>query len=300
MLDSFISEEVLFYIAFISQILLISVYFPKKIMSRVERILNDYPIEKYPKLYVKSPDYYRLGNTIYKVFNGVIIAIGVFILVLVTIEQVADEGVTMIFSVVFFFLQMLPIFVLEMSGFSHYKQMRKMNTNPTRKADIKLRGLFDFVSPRLFIFAVVCNVACVLFYIYLEPFYLDVESDSFVIFVTLLLSNLLYAVIIRFNINGKKLDPYQASEDRTRITKNTVRSLVILSIIASLFLMVNEGVQQFELDSLKTLCISGYLQLIAWLSLGGMLKNSELADINFDVYKKDVDDSVMTDSVSQS
>jgi len=279
-------DNILFYIVFISQIFLVSYYFPSKILQNFKRAITQYPPEKYPKLYMKSADYYQLGATIYRILNHIIILIGLVILFSIAYEDYSNNyEIESGFAAIYFFVQMIPAFLMEISSFSYYKQMRKANVKTTRTAVINQRHLFDFVSAKLVALAVITNVGCFLFFLYLEPFEINVKSDSFVILMTLILSNLLYAVIIRFNINGKKLDPHQDSSDRLRQTKITVSTLVIMSIVASVFLAVNEGINRFELDHLKAVFMSFYLQLIAAMSLASTLKVGNVDKINFDVYR---------------
>lgn len=98
---------------------------------------------------------------------------------------------------------------------------------------------------------------------------------------------MLFAIIIRFNINGKKLAPYQDTKDRLRQTENIVTTLVTISIVASLFIMLQQAMNMFDLDHFEAVFLSLYLQLIAWVSLGHMLRSYPIEDINFEVYKKD-------------
>ena len=45
------SIHILFYALFLSQIILISYYYPKQIIKRIDGVLKNYPPEDYPKLY---------------------------------------------------------------------------------------------------------------------------------------------------------------------------------------------------------------------------------------------------------
>ncbi len=283
-------DNIIFYIVFTGQIWLLSIYFPGKIYRRVKTIINDYPQSEYPKLYIKSADYYELGLSIQKNYYRVILVIGLLIIGSIAYtDYYSDERIEGVFSLFYFFLQMLPVMAMEISGFSHFKKMRQADRRTVRKAQSQPRRLFDFVSARMVVAAVVTNVVCVLYVFYLDDFVFEIGSDAFIIFVSLALSNALYAFIIRFNINGKKQDPYIDASDRIIQIRTVVRVMIICSIVAAIFIMLQNTMQNFELNSLKAAFVSIYLQLIVWLSLGTTLDKLNPDNMNFDVYKKDME-----------
>ncbi len=49
----------LFYVAFLSQIFLMSYYFPNKLLARMRHVLTTYPPAAYPKLYPKPIEQYE-------------------------------------------------------------------------------------------------------------------------------------------------------------------------------------------------------------------------------------------------
>jgi len=49
-------DNILFYFVFLGQIILISFYFARKILSRMRYVVKTYPQSKYPKLYPVSLD----------------------------------------------------------------------------------------------------------------------------------------------------------------------------------------------------------------------------------------------------
>jgi len=278
----------LFYAVFLVQIGFISYYLPKIILQRFNRVMQECPPDKYPKLYNKSADYYELGATIYRKLNTAIVTIGLLIL-LFSIYQGKQfvRELEFVFVLGYFFLQMLPVVLMELSSFSYFKEMRALNKKSTRKAEIKQRKLFDFVSKKLFFSAVFSNLFCVLYVFFLDDFILSWKGDTFAIFLTLLFMNVLYFFIVRFNLYGKKQDPYQSSEDRAKQTAQVVSSLVKISLIASLFLTITLTIEFYRLDAFKAAFLSLYLQLIVWISMVNVLKNISVDEINFEVYKAD-------------
>ncbi len=282
-------ENILFYPIFLSQILLISYYYPKKIISRMKFVLETYPPEQYPKLYVKPMGFYKYVVRTFKIANQIILAIGIVGIIGLGYLDMSHEGsIAELIPLIYFMIQILPVFLMEIFGFAYFKMMRKADTRTTRKAELMPRRLFDFVSPIAVGLAIFMFFACLLFFYFLDGFEYDLRNDTFIIFLTLSLSNLFFCVIIYWNIYGKKLDPYQSGKDRIRQIEITVKSLVYMSILASIFLILTKSINVFDLDYLETALMSVYLQIVIWLGLGSMLKNIRIEKLDFEVYKNEV------------
>ena len=203
-------------------------------------------------------------------------------------DKSSDGRVSDLLPFVYFMVQVIPLMLMEVSGFAYFKLMRKADSRTRRKAELHPRRLFDFISPTMFGAAIVMNIACIFYYLYIDQFQLYWGSDTLVISIALIAMNSLFAGIIYWNLYGKKQDPYQSVKDRIRQIENTVKSLVFVSIGASIFIMVTAGINEFDLDYLEPSIMSIYLQLIALVSVGATLRTLRIEDINFDVYKEDV------------
>ena len=57
-------EAILFFFVFLSQVLLISWFYPRRVVSHMRRVLEKYPPSTHPKLYPLPVEYYerRLRN----------------------------------------------------------------------------------------------------------------------------------------------------------------------------------------------------------------------------------------------
>jgi len=283
------TDNTLFYFVFLSQIILISYYFPRKIMNRMKVIMKTYPSSDYPKLYPVSPEQNRMWLKVFKVMNQFILFAGfIFILVIGRWDFSSEGEIDQIIPFGFCVFQLLPFMLMELSGFAYFKLMRRLNKRTKRQADLNPRNLFSFISPAIVGFAVLTNVLCVLFYLYLEQFQFGFGDSAFVILVTLILSNSLFAVIIFKNLQGKKLDPHQSSEDRSTAISITVKSLVFMSIGGSVFLILIGGVEKFSFDYLEASMMSLYWQFVMLMNLGSLRQKFKLESINFNVYKEDV------------
>ena len=282
------SENILFYIVFLGQIILISNYYPRQILNRMQYVLTTYPPESYPKLYPKHVAYYEVGQRIFRIINLLIFILGFIILFVIGLWDNANNGkISEVIPIAYFFVQIVPLIIMEFSEFAYFKLMRKADVRTTRKADLLPRRLFDFISAKTVALAIFMIFACILYFNYLSPFSFGFNNDTFIIIITLTLSNLLFAGIIYWNLYGKKLNPHQATKDRIRQIEVTVKSLVFTSITASAFLILVKVLDEFQFDHLEPVLMSFYLQFIMFIGLGSLLRNLRLENLNFDVYKND-------------
>lgn len=280
-------EVSIFYGVFLLQIGFISIYLPNMVLKRFHRVMQDYPEDKYPKLYNKSAEHYKIGASYYRKINFAIAVAGVSLLFYASyMGKDFLMELEFVFVLGFFFLQMLPSVWMEISSYSYFKQMRALNSNKLRKAELNQRKLFDYVSKKLVYAAVFSNVFCLLYVFFLDDFKLSWKGDTFVIFLTLMFMNILYYFIIRFNLHGKKQDPYQSSHDRNKQSTQIIRSLILISLIASMFITLVLTMEHYQLDAYKAELLSFYLQLVVWLSMANVLKKIPIDEIDFEVYSQ--------------
>ena len=281
-------DNFLFYIIFLSQIILASYYFPRKIYSRINYILNTYPPSEYPKLYPKHASNFKLVQVIFRLVNQIIFVLGFIIMFLVGKWDYSSDGnISVVLPVICFMVQMIPIIAIEISEFVNFKLMRIFDTRTIRKAELHPRKLFDYISPLLFGLAVFLYFASILFFYSIHQFQFHVSNDTFLIIITQTVTNSIYAGIIFWNLYGKKVNPYQAAKDRIMHIEGIVKSSAFISIAVSLFLMIMEVVDNFNLDYLEPSIMSLYLQIILLMGLGFMLRIQRIENMDFEVYKED-------------
>ena len=282
-------DHILFYIIFLSQIILISYYYPKKIIARISNVVEKYPPDAYPKLYPVSLDKINKGKKIYWVINLIILTIGLalmFVYGMLSGEYQANqkhaEGLPLMFGMV----QFIPILLLEISGFKQFKLMRASDSRTSRKAELSPRRLFDFISPIALGFAVVLIFSYIIIDIYINDFIWT--SDIIIKIIALALSTILFICLTYWHLSGKKLDPYQANKDRINQIRFSIRSMVFVSAFLSIFMLVTSLIEVFQLAHLEIIVNSLYFQVIAFYGVGAMLKTISIENIDFDVYKKDI------------
>ena len=99
-------DNIEFYFIFLGQILLISFYFPRKILSRIRYVVETYPPSEYPKLYPKSIEYYEKAQRNYKTVNQFIFVAGFILMFAFGLWGYPTEGkIARLIPVVFGLIQ---------------------------------------------------------------------------------------------------------------------------------------------------------------------------------------------------
>ena len=278
-------EHVLwFYLAFSSQILLLSFYLPRRVLGRLRYVVETYPPETYPKLYPVSMDALARTQCQYRNLNIFALICGVGLL-LSGIYSGGDELLswdTQSVLTLYFFLQMSPGLLLTQAMLNYYKLMRRADSRTTRIAELRPRRLLDFISPTLIGAAVATYVAFVLLVLYIrqDPFsgfagYWNVAVIT--------AGNLFFAGFAFRSLYGKKVDPHQAYQDRRREMGLIVRILAVTSIAATTILAVHFGLALFGLRHHTDTFSSLYLQaLVVFVVLAIRVDH-----VDFNVYRED-------------
>jgi hypothetical protein len=282
----------LFYIAFLSQIFLMSFYLPNKILVRMKYVAATYPPETYPKLYPKPIDHYEMARIALRYVSYFILLLGLLILFAVIFwvdhSTFADDGfISEAWPAAYGIIQFLPLMAIELSGFSQLKQMRKANSASKRIADLRRRGLTDLVSPRLLGIALLLFATAIFVDLYVHDFTVAWGHDTMERALVLTLTNGLLAVFGAWILYGQKLNPHQSSEDRIQTISVSLNSLIYISMAMSVFFAMTAAGDRYNLDFLDAVIMSIYFQAIALLSLGYTLRSIKPDEIDFDVYKND-------------
>jgi len=272
-----------FYLIFIIQILLASWYIPNKILARMKNVMETYPPSEYPKLYSGDLTAYKKTQKIYRIINSALFTIGFcFLSAIIMWDYTNQNQISPMVPWAYFMLQMIPLMWLEIKEFKNFKIMRNTNSNPKKVATITPRKLFNFLSPQLFGLAIL-SILIAFTLVFVKYGFTGNAYENIII---ILATNMFFAGLIYWNIYGTKQDPYQSSEDREKIIRITVKSLVYISIGVSIFLSVQMLIKIYDLSYLKASVMSIYCQLILWASVGNRLKQINIDCIDFSVYKE--------------
>lgn len=286
--------EALFYLILLSQIFTLSYHYPMVIIKRYEYIFKHYPAKDYPKFYptetfVNPEKIMKQRLNIFKYMNFVIIVIGIAALIYAISSgfRLNEKGGAEIFVVIYFFLQFVPHLLLELHIKKHNRQMREAFQNHKRTAELKPRGLFDFISPFWVFFAIgifICNVVLFLYY---EGFGNSWDDDVYLSIGVSTIINIVFAFMVFRFVNGAKFDPHQAYSDQLIVIKSTVHVLVFTSIMMSVFFIVINSVREYGLDKWEPILMSVYFQIIVIFGLGEQLRSIKVEDVDFEVYRAD-------------
>lgn len=274
-------SDILFYLIFLSQIFLLSWYFPRKIRSRVEYVFENYPPSKYPNLYPRPLEKYQRGLWTYWNTNIfiMIISLGLFF-VLVNRPDNGEWSTAIVVAT--FFLQFVPMLMLEVSVFKYYKLMRENRTRTLRTAPLQPRRLFDFISPGLLSLVILLYLAFIALVVYVQQFGYP-WFGGYANVAILTLANLFFAALAYWHMFGKKLDPYQSHEDRMNQSRLVVKQMALVSIAVTIYVSFNIILSSFELRHLQPMFLSVYFQLLAFISY----QTVQIENIDFDVYKEE-------------
>jgi len=289
---------ILFCFVFLSQVLLISWLYPRRVIGNSRYVLQNFPPSTHPKLYPYPPDYLerRLRNITR--FNLVMVVAGLVIigLILGTLVGAWDGGIFassrkkawVEFIVVPFFLVQFVAGLAYMNS-SSCKILRAMAKAPpprVRTTELRRRRLVDFVSPTMLGVAALTNAAFIAFVLY---DYRRFELPAFKVvgvIASVALALLVFTVSVGIALRGPKTDPYQAHQDRSNMIRQVVKQALALCIAYPVLLTAWLTIRIFDPDLLEPVIASLYCQGIA-LALLWPSYSYRVDKVDFDVYRQD-------------
>lgn len=272
--------DTLFYIAFFGQIVLISYVVPRKIDRNVQYVLDNFPPDIYPKLYPLPYEVYAKQYRYFTMLCRSILVIGLVLLGFFITGKFENDMQTVV-PIGYFFVQYLPIILIEISGNKQLKLMRADLSRRTRKAVLRPRRLWDVVPADIGIAAIVVYCCFAALAIGLELYNVAPEKGYFTLLI-ITLANGFFLGIIFWNLYGKNQDPYRSDETRLSQIRLVAKSLCLISIAATLFISFTLLLNAFEIESAEGISLCFYLQLISLLSMSSF----RIDHVDFEVYKE--------------
>ena len=293
------SEAILFFFVFLSQVWLISWFYPRRVVGRMRDVLRKYPPSTHPKLYPLPVEFYerRLRNC---ARVNLAIAVAGFLIIaalvfgtfftewdgaIVTPLSSSGEWDAAIVTP-FFLVQIGGFLYLGLSGRKHYKAMAAAAPPRVRTTELRPRRLFDFVSPAMIVAVALVNVAFIAFILYYRrfefPWFTAAGNISLVI-----MENLVMAVCIGLLLRARRADFHQAHQDRVALIRVAIRLWLLLSIAGPLGITAVLLVKAFaDPEFLEPVMNSLYVQVIALAMIWPSLRHRS-DKIDFDVYRQD-------------
>lgn len=270
----------LFFFVFLSQILVISFYLPRIMLNQVRYVFETYPPAKYPNLYPEPIEKYERAWRNYRNVNLLILLAGLLLMPVLLVYLRNGEWDETIVNT-YFMVQVFPMILIGIGFFKYYKLMRETDSRTTRKADLRPRRLFDFISPTIIGIAIFVYFAFIGFILYVRQFEFPWFGGYWNI-VIVTAGNFFLAGIIFWHLYGKKRDPYQSYEDRIRQMAVIVKQVVFISIAMTMYVVIIVLLASLDLRNLQPTVLSLYLQLVAVIGF----QTLRIDTINFEVYKE--------------
>ncbi|MFC1493633.1 hypothetical protein ACFL6O_06680 [candidate division KSB1 bacterium] len=129
-------------------------------------------------------------------------------------------------------------------------------------------------------------IACSVFVIYIVQID-DKWYDSFHYIIGFTAIYLIFSFRIYRFVYGKRIDPYQADEDRIRQIGLIVKVFVYASMVVTLYITLSIALEFAEIRNLGPVIWSLYLQVMAMIPF----KTPSIDNINFEVYRDDTSSS---------
>lgn len=274
-------NDLFFSLAFLSQIVLISVWLPMRVNALLRHQLETWPIESYPRLYPKPVAYYERALLHFRLINGAIFLAGLFLWIVFSVDETNDDYGGVAWG--FFMLQSLPFVMLEIFTFRTWKLMRDADTRSMRKAELRPRQLADVVSAMQLGITASAFIVFSLFIIYVDQF----AYSWFGGYTNIAILGAGYAFlsgIVLWELYGRKKDPYQDENDRISRLRELIRHFVFVAVAVTVYGMVTISLQVLELNQFRQLAFSIYCQLLAIASFYTVFRHR---DTNFEVYREE-------------
>lgn len=281
------TESIVFYALFTSQLMLISYYFPSRFHQRMRTVFQTYSPDQYPRLYPKPADYYERVHRNYRLVNQLLLILGCSVMaamLAVDFDLSAKRAQMVPWAI--FMIQMMPQMALELMEYKQMKLMRQSDQRTTRKAELSPRRLFDSVPKVLFVFAIAFFVVSLSLDAAINDFDIGFGTGTFFRGLIVGLTNVGFAFAAWWLIYGKKYNPYQSGTERSLQARAAITSMLYVSIGMSLYMFTTECIDTYELDRLSPAAMSLYCQLIAVASLSSMLNALRLDRLDFEVYRE--------------
>ena len=294
-------QSLWFYAVYLSQVLLISLYLPSRVLRHARRLIETFPPSDYPKLYPEPLATIDQKLRVYRSLNTGLLLLGLGLLAgawLSDYRIAARYGAypTMVAHAVYSMLQVSPMVVFSLWGFAYFKRMRAAARSRIRTAELTARRLFELVSPTLVGTAVAMYVGATASLVLLDggPGWVGGLGariglrPGVAMMISMTIANIFFASIIAWSLYGPKQDPHQTHEDRARQIRVAAHGLLTASILLSVFMAGFNLLNVLELWHYGPLLYSVFLQAGLTAFLGFLVTFDPFLRFDpqsFEVYK---------------
>jgi hypothetical protein len=290
-------DDVLFFSVYLSQVLLLSLYFPSRVLRRARALIEAYPPSEYPKLYpVPRATIERLLR-FYRHLNLGLLVLGLALLAAAwksgyTLDSVLRPGDAypirnpFRFAMVYTALQWLSIMLFGYWEIRYFKRMRAAAR--IRTAELKARRFFDFVSPALLGAAVAAYVGATVLLLFLGQLFL-IRHQFLITYLPSVMTvcNVGLAGCAVWTLYGRKQNPHQSDGDRARMIRLGWQRMLVASILFSVLVAITSALLAFRLVDYIFLATSLFLQVAVAIFTGTFFVVVPFGQQSFEVYRAD-------------
>ena len=237
-------EAYAFLAMFALQVLAMSVLYPTWFIRKIRAQAENAPVGHLAQLY---PDVDFAGArerflSLYRTVSAGIAASGLLLLGWLSSYMLRpgwDHDDVSDLAAVYFIVQMLPMLCIAVLGARSMNVLRRSLPDGKRKALLQRRGLFDFVSPLSVLLAALGYFVFIALVIYVQqhPFPGFAGLTKKVVGVTSIYA--VKALVVYWTLYGKKMNPFESSEDRVHTIGVTVRICVYGCIACVVFVSID-------------------------------------------------------------
>ncbi len=267
-------EVYLFLAVFPVQILGMSVLVPSRFARLIRTGLENIPPERLAELYpgVDVGQAHERFLARYRITNTVIAGLGLLLLgwfISYMQRPKWDLGVVSGMGTAYVMLQNFPFILIAWFTHRFNKVHRRLLREPKRKAVLRRRGLFDFISPSTALLAILAYLqyVAVIFYAVRHPFpgfggaFANIGGVS-------LMYMLLGAIVVKL-LYGRKKDPLQTNADRIRMVRGVANFYAWVCILMSVLLSFSIAQKLLKLETWGPFAGTVYFLIITLLLLRG-------------------------------
>ncbi|MEM7366804.1 MAG: hypothetical protein AAF525_22540 [Pseudomonadota bacterium] len=270
----------MFLVAFLLQVIVLTVYFPGRIYNRLGYVMTHYPPSDFPRLYPQPLSHYEAERRNYLIKNVLVGAIGLVLLSMFSVDTYLGDWERMLITG-FFLVQLLPVIHLDLLTLRRSKLMRELLTDGVRKAEMRPRHVHQFVSSGLLGGAIATYLGFIVLVVYVNQF--DYEwFGGYLNLVIITGLNVLFVAVGYWTLTSKRKDPYQAYQDRLVQMEMTIRTLVFVSIAATWYVALSILLSAIQLDHLESIAICIYHVVLGLICM----QPYSISRVDFDVYRE--------------
>ncbi len=257
--------NILFYLVFLAQVLLISAIVPYLVKRRLRGVLDAFPASTHPQLYPRPLSTCRTGLAIFTWFNHLLLLLGLALLVILYRVHGSDTPIPESWPGFFGGMQFLPMLVMDLFCMNLFRRLRELRPMKQRSASLMPRRLFDFIPWWLLTLALAMTVMTVLADLYLRGFVLGHEILAKNL--TLLVTNGLLALLGWWKLRGRSLTPHHNPEARNRSIGTQLTAIAVISIAFSIYMLLHAANTAFGLQNFDAIIMSLYFQSAMAISI---------------------------------